>query len=85
MSNPVYVKCKTLRQVLSSAIKTETAAIFGNCQNAIDMRNILTVLGHPQPATPVKTDDSTATAFANDYIKKKKSKSWDMNYHWFGD
>ena len=33
---------------------------------------MLTALGHPQQATPVKTDNSTATSFVNDLIKKNK-------------
>ena len=49
------------------------------------MRNMMTALGHPQPAIAVKTDNSTAIAFVNDTLKKKKSKSWDMNYHWISD
>ena len=84
-NGPIHIECKILRRVVCSAAEAETAAIFYNCQNAVDMRNMLTTLGHPQPATPVKTDNSTATAFVNDYLKKKKSKSWDMNYHWLSD
>ena len=85
INGPVHVECKILRRVVSSAAEAETAGIFVNCQTAIDMRNMMIALGHPQPATPVKTDNSTATAFVNDTFKKKKSKSWDMNYHWISD
>ena len=68
----IHVECKILRRVVSSAAEAETAAIFHNSQNAVDMRNLLTALGHKQPATPVKTDNSTATSFVNDTIKRKE-------------
>ena len=43
---------------------------------------MLKQLGHPQPATPLKTDNSTATSFVHNNITQKKSKSWDMRYYW---
>ena len=64
----------TYRRVLSSVEEIETADILHNCQNAVDTRNMLEILDHPQAATPVKTDNSTATTFVNNDIKKQKSK-----------
>ena len=43
---------------------------------------MLTALGHPQSTTPVKTDNGTAAQFVQDTIKHKRSKSWDVRYHW---
>ena len=40
---------------------------------------------HPQPATPIKTDNSTAVGFVYDNITQKKSKSWDMRFNWLRD
>ena len=42
-------------------------------------------MGHPQPPTPIKTDNSTTAGFANKNIQLKKSKSWDMRMHWVRD
>ena len=42
-------------------------------------------LGHLQPAIPAKTDNSTASGFVNDTLKKKRSKVWDVRYHWLND
>ena len=42
-------------------------------------------MGHPQPPTPVITDNSTTAGFTNGNIQIKKSKSWDMNLHWLRD
>ena len=81
----VHVECKLLRHVVSSAAEAETAGIFTNCQLAIPIRRMLHILGHPQPPTPIKTDNKTATSFANNTLKNKKSKSWDMRYYWIKD
>jgi hypothetical protein len=42
-------------------------------------------LGHEKPATPLKTDNSTAYGILNETIKQKRSKSMDMNYYWLQD
>ena len=67
------------------AAEAETAAIFHNAQQAVPIRIILQALDHEQPPTPVKTDNSTAQGFIQDNIHMKKSKSWDMRYHWLRD
>ena len=54
-------------------------------QTAIPIRVALEALGHPQSATPIKTDNSTATGFIHDNINMKRTKSWDMRYHWLRD
>ena len=46
---------------------------------------MLTVLGHEQGPTPVKTDNQTASAFVNNTLKAKRSKTWDMRYFWLKD
>ena len=42
-------------------------------------------MGHPQQATPLKTDNSTATGIANKTIKQKRSKAIDMRFYWLCD
>ena len=39
-------------------------------------------MGHPQPATKIKTDNSTADGFVNDTIKQNRSKAIDMRFYW---
>ena len=43
---------------------------------------MLKALGHNQLATPVKTDNATAASFVTDMLKQKRSKVWDVRYHW---
>ena len=49
---------------------------FYNAGTAVPIRHI-----HPQPATPLKTNNSMATCFLYDNIHQKQSKSWDIHYH----
>ena len=37
------------------------------------IRNMLVALGHTQPVTPAKTDNSTAAVYVNDAFKKNRS------------
>ena len=59
--------------------------IFHNAQAAIPIRTLLQALNHPQPPTPLKTDNSTANGFIHDNIHQKRSKTWDMRYYWLRD
>ena len=85
LNGAILVECKTLRHVVSSSAEAEVAGIFHNAGMAVPIRYMLESLNHPQPATPLKTDNSTATGFVYDNIHQKRSKSWDMRYHWLRD
>ena len=85
LNGPIHIECKTLKHVVASAAEAETAGLFHNCQTAVYIRNMLTALDHLQPATPARTDNSTASGFVNDTLKKKRSKAWDVRYHWLSD
>lgn len=78
---PILIECKGLRHVVCSSSEAETSAVFHNAQTAIPIRRILISLGHPQPATPLKTDNSSAVGFVHNNIDIKRSKTWDMRLH----
>ena len=82
---PILVECKTLRTVVASAAEAETGGLFHNGQTIIHIRRLLEALGHSQPPTPLKTDNSTSNAFVNKSLRQKKSKAWDMRFHWLRD
>ena len=89
-SNPkvnaaILVECKTLRHVVTSSAEAEIAGVFHNAQRAIPIRYMLNQLGHPQPPTPIKIDNETATNFIHNNITQKRSKSWDMRFYWLRD
>ena len=77
----IMVECKTLRQVVSSAAEAETAGVYYNAQSTLPIRHLLHALEHPQPPTPIKTDNTTALGFIHDNIHQKRSKSWDMRFY----
>ena len=59
--------------------------IYHNAGISLSLRSFLEALNHPQPPTPIKTDNSTATGFVYDNIHQKRSKTWDMRYYWLRD
>jgi hypothetical protein len=85
MNGPVLVDCSTIRNVVGSVAEAECSGCYRSAQQAIPIRLALIELGHPQPRTPIKTDNSTASGFVNKSIRQKRSKSWDMRYHWLRD
>ena len=74
----ILTVCKTIHNVMTSAAEAETAGVFGNGQEIIAIRILLQALGHPQLATPLKTDNSTSNSFVHANIKQRCSKTWDM-------
>jgi hypothetical protein len=84
-NGPVHVPCKFLRVVVSSAAEAETAATFNNGKEGCALRITLDELGHPQPPTPLSTDNTTAMGIANDTVKQKRSKAIDMRFYWIRD
>ena len=81
----VLIECKSLRNVVSSAAEAETNGVFHNAKIGVNLRHLLIAMGHPQPVTIIKTDNSTTNGFVNNNIQLKKSKSWDMQLHWLRD
>ena len=56
-----------------------------NAQELSPMRTTLEELNHPQPPTPLKTDNSTADGIMNKTIKQKQSKAMDKRFYWLQD
>jgi hypothetical protein len=81
----VHVLCQSMREVLSSAAEAELRALFHNSKEACPLRIALSKMGHPQPATPIATDNSTANSISNDTVKQKRSKAIDMRFYWVRD
>jgi hypothetical protein len=71
--------------VMSSAAEAELGALFINAKEAVHMRRILQEMGHPQPPTPIQTDNSTAEGVINSRVRPKRTKSMDMRFEWLLD
>jgi hypothetical protein len=72
-------------KVLSSAAEAELGALFHKGKEACPLRIALDKMGHPQPATPMATDNNTASGIATDAVKQKRSKATDMRFYWIRD
>jgi hypothetical protein len=81
----ILVLCQILKEIMASASEAELAALFHNCREACPISVTLEELEHPQPAIPVKTDNSTAAGITNDTVKQKRSKAIDMRFYWVRD
>jgi hypothetical protein len=67
-----------IKNVVASAAESEVGACFHNAQSGAPLRVTLTELGHIQPPTPLRTDNSTAFGILNETIIQKRSKAMDM-------
>ena len=85
LNGPIHSISRIMSNVMGSAAEAEIGAAYINGQEAVMIRPLLLKLCHPQPATPIKVDNSTADGFANDTIKQKRSKAIDMRFYWIHD
>ena len=67
-----------IQTVITSAAEAEYVSLYNNAETGIPLRHTLIKIGHPQPPTPIQTDNNTAVGIANDSIKQKYSKALDM-------
>jgi hypothetical protein len=69
-----------IKAVMSLAAKAEVGHLYINCREAIPTRHTLEFMGHPQPPTPLQTDNTTALGAVNNNVIKKL-KAMDIKYH----
>ncbi len=76
---------KVIDVVVSSAAEAELGALFMNAREAVYLQRILAKMGHPQPKTPIQTDNSTAEGVINSKIQPKRTKLMDIRFEWLKD
>jgi hypothetical protein len=81
----ILIISTVLKHVMSSAAEAEIGAIFINAKEGAVPRATLEELGHPQPSTPLETENTTATGYINGTIKQKCTKAMDMHFYWIKD
>ncbi len=74
-----------IKHVMSSAAEAEIAGLFINAKEGEILRTTLGEMGYTQDATPIQTDNSTASGIANDTINQQRSRSIDMRFYWVRD
>ena len=87
LNGPIYVLCRMMKMVLLSAAEAEYGGLLINAKEGVPIRTTLQELGHKQPktGTPLKTDNSTAHGIVQNNVRQKKSRCFDMGYHWIRD
>ena len=85
LNGPIHVIAKIIKLVMASAAEAEICASFLAAQEGIPIKTCLEELGHRQPPTPIRVDNTTAVGFLNKTIKQKRSKAIDMRFYWLQD
>ena len=78
----VITVSQLINAVVSSAAEAELGALFINCQEDIPYRHTLVEMCHPQPPTPMQTDNTTALGVVTNIIQPKRTNMTDMCFHW---
>lgn len=81
----ILIISSILPMVLASATEAELAALYYNAREACSIRTTLEEMGHPQPATPIQTDNEVAVGLTHDTVKQRRSKAIDMRFYWIRD
>jgi len=60
-----------IKAVMSSAAEAELGALYINAHETVPQRQVLEEMGHPQPPTPMQTDNSTALGIFTSNIQPR--------------
>ena len=85
INGPIAVLAKVIKAVMSSAAEAKIGALYMNAQEILPLRVTCEEMGHHQPATPMRTDNSTACGIINKTFKQNRSKAVDMRFYWLID
>ena len=65
INEPISTIAKIITGVMSSAAEAEIGALYMNTRQVLPLRVTCEELGHPQPATPMQTDNNIASGIMN--------------------
>ena len=64
----IFNIAQIIKVFMSYEAEAELGGLFINAKEDVHLRNILTEMGHPQPPTPMQTDNSTENGAINNKI-----------------
>jgi hypothetical protein len=70
---------------MSSAEEAKIVAVFLNAKEGTVLPTTLEELGHPQPSTPLQTENTISAGYSNGTIKQKRTRDMDMRFYWVKD
>jgi hypothetical protein len=62
-----------IKVVMSSVAEAKLGSLYLNAREAVHLRQITTEMGHPQPRTPIQTDNLTAEGVINNKIQPTRT------------
>jgi hypothetical protein len=80
-NGPILTISTVYKNVLSSVMEAEVASTFVNAKEGVNVRNILNNIGHPQPRTPLLTENLTTFGILSGKMKQQRSKAIDMRFY----
>jgi hypothetical protein len=81
----IMIISKVLKHIMSSATEAEIGAVLLNAKEGTVLRITLEELAHPQPPTPLETDNTTTTCYINGTTKQKRTRAMEMRFYWVKD
>jgi hypothetical protein len=82
LNGPILNISKVIKGFMSSAAEAKIGALYLNAKEATIIRTTLIEMGQPQPATPMETNNPTASGIMNRTVKQVRSKAIDMRFYW---
>ena len=79
-NGPISIIAKVIKHVMASADEAEIATVFMNARDQLPLRTTCAEIGYPQPATPMRMDNNTASGIINGIFKQDRSKAIDMRF-----
>ncbi len=84
-SGAILTVATIIKAVMSSAAEAELGALYLSIKEAACLWKIIAKMGHPQPHTPIQTNNLTVEGVINHKIQPKQTKVMDMHFHWLHD
>jgi hypothetical protein len=81
----ILTNATIIKAAMSSAAEAKLGALYLNAKEAVYLRHILEEMGHPQPKTPMQSENRTVEGVINNKIQPKCTKAMDMRFHWLRD
>ena len=81
-NGPIYILATIIKNSMVSIAEPEVLDLSSNANKAIPIRHTLIKMGHSQPSTLLKTNNTTAQGILTGKFRQKRSKSIDMCFWW---
>jgi hypothetical protein len=81
----IFTNATIIKAVMSLAAEAKLGELYLNAKEAMYLQQILEEMGHPQPKTPIQTDNMMAEGVINNKIQPKCTKAMDMQFYWLCD